>query len=435
MRVAVIGGGIAGLSAAHQLLRHGADPVVFEAEARAGGKVGTHAEHGYLTEDGPNFIARPLDALLDLTGLRGDVVRPRAPTTRWVHLGGRLLRAPSLSLLARAGLGRALLEPLIAKPLRDDVSLREFLEARLGRRAGGLIARVMSAGVYAGDPDSLSARDAFPSLGALGERGSLIAGALRRPKGPARAIWTLRNGLGSLPAAMARGLGDRLRLRAPVGSLAPAGSGWKVEGEPFDAVVLAVPARAAAGLTAALAPRFAEAVRRVRSAPVSLVHLGLQADALPRGFGIIDADESLHSLGTLLPGSMLPDRAPEGRTVVTAMCGGARHRERASLPDAELVAGVRSDLRTVWGVRLQPEYVRVVRWREAIPQYAPGHRDLVRQARLELSGLPPIEVAGAAYDGVSVPDVALSGAAAAARLAERFAEARAPRNPAPRDES
>src|SRR3954466_2129409 len=121
MRVAVIGGGIAGLSAAHELLRRGADPVVFEAEARAGGKVGSRSEQGYLTEDGPNFLARPLDALLDATGLRAEVVRPSEPMTRWLHLNGRVLKAPGVALLARAGVFRALLEPLFAKPLREDV--------------------------------------------------------------------------------------------------------------------------------------------------------------------------------------------------------------------------------------------------------------------------------------------------------------------------
>ena len=84
MRIAVIGGGIAGLSAAHELLRRGADPVVFEACARAGGKVGTRIERGYLSEDGPNFLARPLDALLDASGLRGEVVAPQPPMTRWI---------------------------------------------------------------------------------------------------------------------------------------------------------------------------------------------------------------------------------------------------------------------------------------------------------------------------------------------------------------
>src|SRR6267143_1869841 len=338
MRVAVIGGGIAGLSAAHELIRRGAQAVVFEAEARPGGKVGTHAEQGYLTENGPNFIARPLDALLDAGGLRDEVIRPQRPTTRWVRTEGQVLKAPSFSLLARAGVGRALLEPLFARPLRDDLPLRAFLE-------------------------------------------------------------------------------QRLRLGAPVSRLAPSRGGWDVEGERFDAIVLAIPARAAAEVARAFAPGFADGLRELRSAPVTIVHLGLAPDGLPRGFGMIDADGTLHGIGTLLPGSMLSGRAPAGRTLVTCICGGARHPERAALPDGELVAGLMSDLRAIWGLRQQPDYVRVVRWREAIPQYAPGHRDRVAKLRELLAGLPPIEVAGAEYDGVSVPDVARSGAEAAARLA------------------
>jgi oxygen-dependent protoporphyrinogen oxidase len=420
MRVAVIGGGIAGLSAAHELLRRRAEPVVFEAESRPGGQVGTRDERGYLTEDGPNFVARPLDGLIEASGLRDEVVQPRGPATRWVHLGGRMLKAPGLALFARAGIGRALLEPLLAKPLREDMPLRLFLEQRLGKRAGGLAARVLSAGVYAGDPDALSALDAFPSLGSLAAQGSLILHALRRPKGPRRGIWSLRRGLGSLAEGAARALGDRVRLGAKVGRLSPARGGWQVEGETFDAVVLAVPAQAAASLAASFAPAFADAARELRTAPVAVVHLGLEPQGLPRGFGMIDADGSLHAVGTLLPGSMLPDRAPAGHTLVTSICGGALHPERAALPQADLVAGVLSDLRSAWGVRKDPDYVRVVRWTDGIPQYAPGHRERVRRTRGLLASLPPIELAGAAYDGVGVPDVARSGADAAARIARRF---------------
>ncbi len=419
MRVAVIGGGVAGLAAAHELLRRGVDPVVFEAEARAGGKVGTRSEDGWVTEDGPNFLAKPLDALLDASGLRPEIVKPQPPTTRWVHLRGRVLKAPSLGLLARAGAFRALLEPLFAKPLREDTSLRAFLEQRLGRKAGGLAAAVMSAGVYAGDPELLSARDAFPTLGDLGAKGSLIVNAFRRPRGaPRTGLWTLRRGLGSLATAAASALGPRVRTGARVRELAPAQQGWEVDGERFDAAVLAVPAAAAAELTRPFAARFAEAVASFRSAPVTVVHLGFPQDGLPRGFGMLDADGTLHGIGTLLPSSMLPDRAPERHALVTAICGGAKHPERAAMPDSALVAGIVADLQRTWALRADPAYVRVVRWNAAIPQYAPGHRDAVRAAREALTSarLPPIEVAGAAYDGVGVPDVARSGGAAAARL-------------------
>lgn len=407
MRVAIIGGGMAGLSAAHEVLRLGHDPVVFEAAARAGGKVGTVREHGWLTEDGPNFLAGPLEGLLEAAGLAGEVVEPAPPMSRWVHLGGRVLKAPSFALLRGAGLGRALLEPLLRRPLAEDVSLREFLVQRLGRKAGSLAAAVMAAGVYAGDPSLLSARDAFPSLA---RDGSLLARLFRR--GERRRIWSLREGLGSLPQRLASALGPRLRLGVEVARLAPA---WEVDGERFDAVIVAAPAPAAARLVRSFAPSFPDAIARMTAAPVAVVHLGFPEGELPRGFGLIDADGALHAVGTLLPSSMLPGRAPAGKALATAICGGARHPERALLPDAQLIETVAAELRRLLGVRSAPEYARVVRWPEAIPQLAPGHADRVRSARIALASFPRIEIAGASWDGVSVPDVVRSGAAAARR--------------------
>lgn len=421
MRVAVIGAGMAGLSAAHALLRGGAEIVVFESSDRPGGMVGSRSEQGFLTEDGPNFIARPLDALLDTAGLRDEVVHTQGPATRWVHRGGRALEAPGLSFLLGAGLPRALLEPFFARPLREDLSLRAFLVRRLGARAGSLLATLMAAGVYAGDADKLSARDAFPRLGALGENGSLLVQLLRRKKAPRNALWNLRRGLGTLPLAAAKSLGARLRLGAKIARLAPSpgpAPGFRVEDEPFDAVVLAVPAPAASALCRPFAPRFSEAMAGFQTAPVAVLHLGFPQREVPRGFGMLDADGTLHATGALFPSSMLPGRAPEGQALVTAICGGARHPEHARLADAELVAAVRADLEKTLGVRGAPSYQRVVRWPAAIPQYAPGHRDRVRAARALLEDFPRLELAGAAYDGVGVPDVVHSGAAAAARLLE-----------------
>ncbi|HUJ28413.1 MAG TPA: protoporphyrinogen oxidase [Myxococcales bacterium] len=415
MRVAVIGAGMAGLSAAHELLRLGADPVVFEAAELAGGKVGSAREQGYVTENGPHFFAGPLDALVAAAGLEGEVVNPQRPMTRWVHLGGRALKAPSMPLLARAGVFRALLEPLFARPPRDDQTLRDFLVSRFGRKAGGLAAAVMAAGVYAGDPEKLSARDAFPKLAMPG---SILRGAFRKRE--RRPLWALRAGVGSLPEALAQRLGGRVRLSTPVTSLQPS---WTVNGEAFDAVLLAAPASVVARLARPFAPRFADALGELVAWPVTLVHLGFPADALPRGFGAIDATGTLHATGTLLPSSMLPGRAPQGKALATAVCS-AKH---AALPDAPLLDGVLGDLRKLWGVARDPDYVRIVRHAEAIPQYAPGHAARVQNARALLAAFPRVETAGAAWDGVSVPDVAGSGAAAAARLMASSAGAARPR--------
>ncbi len=413
MRVAVIGGGMAGLAAAHALAGRGADPIVFEAETRAGGKVGSRSDDGWLTEDGPHFLARPLDALIEAAGLQGEVVHPQGPRTRFVHLDGRVFKAPGLGLLLRAGVGRALLEPLFARRLRDDLTLRDFLVRRFGRRAGALAAQLMAAGVYAGDPAALSARDAFPSLAAPG---SILLNALRSPL--RTGLWSLRRGLGSLPESIAAKLAVRLGM--PVKALQPSRGAWQVLAggatERFDAVVVAVPAPQAAALARGFAPRLADALGGFRAAPVALVHLGFQQAGLPRGFGMLDADGALHATGTLFPASMLPGRAPEGHALLSAVCGGARHPERARLPDAALVAAVCADLSRALGVKGDPEFVRIVRHAEAIPQYTLGHSARVRAARELLAGLPPIKLAGAAYDGVSVPDVVRSGTAAAEAL-------------------
>jgi oxygen-dependent protoporphyrinogen oxidase len=402
MRVAVIGGGMAGLSAALEARRLGHEAVVFERGRRAGGKVGSVREGGWLTEDGPHFIARPMDALLEVAGLQK--IEPQPPKTRWVRLGGKSLRAPSLGLLLRLGVPRALLEPIFARKSEPDRPLRTFLVDRLGSSAGAVVSSLLASGVYAGDAEKLSSRSAFPSLPA----GSLLF----RKRGPRAALWSLREGLGSLPSALAARLGDAVRLGAAVERLEQTASGWRVQGEEFDRALLALPASAAARLV----PALAGALSGFRAAAVTLVHLGFSAGQLPRGFGLLDASDELRFLGALLPSSMLPGRTPEGCALVTAICGGARHPEIARLPDSDLLEAVRADLRRGFGTSEEPRYRRIVRVEEAIPQYEVGHAGRVVALRQALAALPGLELAGASYDGVSVPETALSGAAAARRL-------------------
>lgn len=399
MRVAVIGGGMAGLSAARALLQGGAEAVVFEAAARAGGVVGSVAERGWLTEDGPNFLARPMDPLLRACGLAGEVILPQGPKTRFVHFREKV-RVAGPGLLFGLGLGRALLEPFFARPLRADSSVLQLLVDRLGARLGGFAASVLSAGIYAGDPSRLSARDAFPALGGMAERGSLLLGAFQRRE--KRPIWSLRRGLGSLPEALS---GPHVRLGARVERIEASQGGWHVQGERFDALVVAVPACAAAELLRSLAPAFADSAAQIVSRPITVMHLGYTQPGLPRGFGLIDADRSLPALGTLFPSSMLAGRAPEGGALFTCIC-----------PREVPLEDVQQQLQRTLGARGQPDYVRVVRHEQGIAQYEVGHRERVRAAREGLLGLPPVQLCGSSWDGVSVPEVWRSGESAAARL-------------------
>jgi protoporphyrinogen/coproporphyrinogen III oxidase len=435
VKVAVVGGGVAGLSAALALLEGGAEPRVFEASARAGGKVATFEEAGFTMEDGPNALAAAAEQTFELAqelGLGGEVREAAGPRSRFVWKGGRLHKAPSAGLLSAAGWARALTEPLRARAEGpDDRSLQAYLVAHLGEEAGRLGAELMAKGVYAGDPALLSLREAFPSLGGIASHhrslllGALSGGSKPPAKSPAvakprpKGLWSLDRGLGSLTAAMAARLGDRLSLSAPVEALAPGSGGWSVgwggSSSIFDAVVLALPAFAAADLCVAFSPSLAVALEAFSYAPVAVVQLGVTDGALRRpaaGFGLLDGDGTLSLLGTLFPASLFPGRAPAGHALLTSMVGGARRPELVERTDDELLELVRADLGQALGLAGPPVYTRVVRHRQAIPQVEIGHGDRVRAAE---AALPPgLSLCGAAYHGVSL-DAALRGGAAAAR--------------------
>jgi len=437
LRVAVVGGGIAGLSAALGLLDAGAEPTIFEAASRAGGKVGSCREQGFLTEDGPNALASSATTAFDLAGrveLAGEIREARRPAARWVFRRGALRRAPGRELLSASGWLRALCEPLVpGDRLEADLPLREFLARRLGAEAGGLAADLMAAGVYAGDPATLSARDAFPSLGRLatGHR-SLFVGALasrspRRPQGTTpRSLWSFSEGLVTLADALSARLRPHLRLGVQVRALAPEGAGFRVlhdrGDEPFEAAVLALPAFAAAEVVLGFAPRLSEALGRIHYAPVAVVHLGVPEAALGRpaqGFGLLDGDGTLSLLGTLFPAWLFPGRAPAGHALLTSMVGGARRPELVERAEGELVDLCRQDLGRVLGLSASPVYSRVVRHARAIPQVEVGHAARLQAIEQARQGWPQLALCGAAYRGVSVDACAADGLRAAREITRR----------------
>jgi oxygen-dependent protoporphyrinogen oxidase len=171
-----------------------------------------------------------------------------------------------------------------------------------------------------------------------------------------------------------------------------------------------------------LAPGVGE-LERIRSAPIAVVHLGFRASDFPRpprGFGALDGDGSLGLLGVLFVSSLFAGKAPEGRVLLTCLMGGVLRPEALRSDDATLALQCRDDLRRLMGVTAEPEFQRVARWEEAVPQPEVGHRALLGRVALALAGLPPLELAGAAYDGVSVEQVLESGERAAARLLGRL---------------
>lgn len=442
MKVAVVGGGVAGLAAALEAVDLAADVVVYDAASRLGGCLATHRAGPFLFEDGPNSIPasdvefRTLCARL---GLADALVESRAEAAvRRLHHRGRLRVVPTrpLALLASPLVGPSGVWALLRerhRPRRTvggDESVDAFMRRRFGDRLTDTFLDAVIAGIYAGDPKRLGVAAAFPDLVAMeAQSGSVLRGLTSRRRAAGTrgaALVTLRDGLGSLADAAAARLGDAVSLRSRVTVIFRHGSRWRLRGEgpngPFeadaDAVVCALPARAACALFASL-----EGIRVPEvppSAGMAVVQFGFTPEAapmLPRGFGwLIPRRSGLRTLGCMVVSDIFSGRAPEGGVALGAFFGGSLDPEALSLHDDDLMTRAAADLRSVTGLRElpTPAFARVVRWPDAVPQPPPGFAESVRDFRASLhSDAPRCAVAGSWVDGVAVGRCIAGGRAAA----------------------
>ena len=463
MRVAVIGAGIAGLTAAFRLQLAGAEPVVFEAQARAGGVIGTERTEGFLVEFGANSIqaANPvLDALIRDAGLESDRL-PASKTARkrYIVRGGKPVAAPSSPadlvkgpLFSARARRRALREPFIPKshPTEEE-SVADFARRRFGPEVLDYGMDPFVAGVYGGDPERLAIRHAFPDIWRMEqESGSIVRALLRGRKGKknrmAGGMFSFRKGLGQLPEALSDALGDRLRLSTPVRRLERQGPRWIVSGdrlmsgneqttwsETFDAVVYAAPLHALASIALPEGPPL-ESLTRVVYAPLAVTALGFRREHVGHpldGFGMLvpSVERSVRILGTLFTSSIfsgIPSasstvrsdaaRAPAGHVLLTTMIGGMRNPALASLPEKEAYDLVLSDLRRLLNISGEPVFRWHTAWERAVPQYNIGYgTTLAAMERLE-AAWPGWFMAGNYRMGVSIGDAAKSGEQAAQRV-------------------
>lgn len=441
MATLIVGGGLFGLALGFHLQRAGEAVRLLEAAASAGGVLSTVTEHGYTTESAANaFLDREpaLTRLIDALGLADRVRAAEAgpAAARYVFTRGRLRRLPAtpgaflrsdvLPWWARL---RVLLEPLCRRGAPGaDESFATFMTRHVGERATRVLADAFQTGIWAGDVDALSAGAAFPRLAEL-ERvhQSLLRGlrAERRrapPHGSGR-LCTLDGGMATLVSALAGRLGPALLLGHRAAALAREDGGWRVrcaDGRELlaEQVVLAVPSPAAAALLGEHDRALEGELDAIRYAPIAVVHLGFEAPLaqVPDALGfLVPAEERQTVLGALFISRLFPWRAP-GRELLTVLAGGERAQGAVDLSDAALVERVRSELGLALGALPAPSYLRIARWPRAIPQYNVGH--LARLERIDgaLRGLPGLHLAGSAYLGPGITDVARDAEALAARL-------------------
>lgn len=455
-RVAVIGGGVTGLTAATELRRAGLDVTVFERATRPGGVIAAVREDGWLRELGPNSLLEgtaEIAEFIDSLGLgpRRLYAAPEAKR-RYIVRDGRPVALPASPLgfvttplfSTRAKL-RLLGEPWRPRGRADaEETVADFVTRRLGREFLDYAINPFVAGVYAGDPRRLSVRDAFPKLFAIEqEHGSLIRGALARRNatgGPKGRIFSFPEGLGEIATTAAARLGAALRLNQPVQKVARVAGRWRLEiaagsGEEtaeFDAVVCALPADALATLPIAGVAETAGLAKlsEIAHPPVVSVFTGYRREQVAHaldGFGVLMPEvERGQILGTLFSSTLFPGRAPAGHVALTTFIGGMRSPELAARDDAGLRTLVAEELGRLLGVRGDPVIFRVQRWPRAIPQYAPGYARFQEAMAAVERGAPGLFLGGNCRDGISLANCIGAGRRLA-REAAAFTAARANR--------
>jgi protoporphyrinogen/coproporphyrinogen III oxidase len=441
MKIVVIGGGISGLSTAHFLKKGGADVTVLEKNMGPGGTIGTKLIDGYLVESGPNSTSETnfvIDEILsDLSISEEKVYADESSKHRFILRRGKLNALPggpgsflSTKLWTLGGKLRLFAEPFVGRAGYEE-SIADFVTRRLGGEFLDYAINPFVAGVYAGSPSDLSVRAAFPKLYALEEKyGGLLKGTVmgmreRRKRGTrARAsakLFAFKSGMGVLPGAIARELGESLRLGATVESLKPDGarfvvnfsSSGKLESETFDAAVVSTPAFAAAGLVKAWLPELSSELSKIKYPPVAVAVLGYKREQVKidlKGFGFLVPEvENRKILGTIWSSSIFPNRAPEGHVELTTFIGGSRQPKLAGLPNEEVAKIAHEENSNLMKIEGVPAFRAVSKWEKAIPQYNIGHLSILDAVRHVESIHKGFYICSNYKDGISVADCIANG--------------------------
>ena len=436
--VAVIGAGLSGLVAAVRLRRAGFSVAVIEAGAQAGGVIATVRRDGCLFERGPNSALESSPLIGELVQELGLASRmqyaSRAADKRYVLRGGvpvalpgsagAFLSTPLFSAGAKLGLLR---EPFVARPdPAHEESIAAFVRRRLGTEFLDFAVDPLVAGIYAGDPESISVRAAFPKLHALEQRwGSLvrgqILGARERKRQPGQAKHRARSfsfdgGMQTLTDALAAAAGA-VTLNARVRRIERDAAGVYTvqalrDGQPLQwrarALLLATAADSAAALLQEHVPDAAASLASIVYSPMAVVASAYERAAIAHpldGFGcLVPRREGRCVLGVLFSSSMFAGRAPAGTALLTTFIGGQRQPDLPGRSEAELGALAHTEHAALLGARQPPRFQAVTRWPNAIPQYTLGHLGRVARAEAASRALPGLFLCASWRGGVSVGD-------------------------------
>ena len=446
-RIAVIGAGITGLSAAHEAAVAGGDQVevtLFDGSGRAGGLIKTSTFAGLRVDEGADaFLRRVPDALTlaRSVGLDERLTSPTAGSAAvWVDglrrlPEGLVLGVPTSTIsLARSrlvspvGAARALADLVLPRRALDHDSIGAWVRGRLGEEVHDRLTDALVGSIYAADTDRFSLA-AVPQLDALARGGrSAILTALRqrRPSDSGPVFAAPSDGMGSLADAVltaAVAAGAMTRLEAPVEAVEAGGGGVLIDGERFEAAILATPARVSARLLASSAPAAAAGLGSIETAGVVMVTLAIPGDSLPEACSglsgyLVPKSRQRRVTAVSFASNKWSHLRPADGSQILRVSLGRDGMDVSDLDDGEVVDSVVSEVSDHLGAQLAPNEVRVTRWPSSFPQYRPHHGALV--ATIERSLPAGIVAAGASLHGIGVPACVGSGRRAAQSVLSRL---------------
>jgi oxygen-dependent protoporphyrinogen oxidase len=472
MRIAIIGGGIAGLAAAYELEKTrtaGAtiEYTLYEARPRVGGSLASEIVEGAVLECGPDSFLTEKPAAAELCrelGLGAELL-PSNDEARKTYIvvhnhlvalpDGLMFLVPTklaptaltrlFGLRTKVRMALELLHP--PRPSAGDESVAALVERHFGQEAVDRLADPLLSGIYGGDAAELSAQTVLPRLVEMETKyGSLTRGMLAAHKkmramaknsphkkgaGAPRPLFTaLRGGMQQLVDAIVARLDPTcLRTTTPVSMIRKTSGGWSVEAggvkQEYDALIMAAPAWAAGTLLAPVDPMLGGELSGIpysSSITVNLIFNEAKIGRLPEGFGfLVPAVEGRAMLACTFVHRKFLGRTPPGKAVFRAFLGGVKHEALLNESEDALVAIVRREMSEILGAktispRVEPEHAQVSRWRRAMAQYAVGHKERMERIYARVAVLRGLRLVGNAYDGIGVPDCIRLGRNAAKEL-------------------
>jgi protoporphyrinogen/coproporphyrinogen III oxidase len=440
----VIGAGLSGLACAYSLRKAGVDALCVEAADAPGGVIRTQHRDGYLLELGPQSFnaTAAIVALCGELGIADQMIAapPKAP--RYILLEGQPRRAPLSPLQAASFFGLrtklCFLRDMFghSAPPTHDESVADFARRKLSKEFLEKVLGPFVSGIYAGDPEKLSLRSAFPVLyEAEKSSGSVVRGLLfgKKKRGKPRQRPTLQSfhqGNQTLIDALGANLGPNLRCGVPAKSIRQsAATTLEVtlttnETIVADQLVIATPSLQAAQLLRNVDTQYSTTLESIDYAPVAVVSLGYPKASVKHdlnGFGfLIPRSAGTQILGTIWNSSLFPGRAPQDHVLFTSFVGGATNRVVVTQTPEQLVATTHRELSSILGITQPPDFSHVQIWPRAIPQYSIGHSALMDQLATLSKKYPNIALVGNYTHGPAVGTVIEHAVDAATILTQRF---------------